>query len=95
MIAVADNDNAVVPTEGKLMRIYVFTSKSRENLRAFTNDMAGENLPRQFAPWHADGPVAANEDFPYRFARDQIEKAIDDSGFQLWRLKSKDEAKAE
>ena len=77
------------------MRIYVFTSKSTKNLRAFTNDMSGDNLPQQLAPWHADGPVAPNEDFPHRFARDRIEKAIDESGFQLWRLKlkSKDKVK--
>ena len=72
------------------MRIYTFTSKSKENLRAFTNDMSGSNLPQQFAPWRANGPVAADEKFPFRLSRDDIEKAIDESGFQLWRLKSKD-----
>jgi hypothetical protein len=85
--------NVAVSSEGGQMRIYVFTSKSTKNLRAFTNDMSGNNLPRQFSPWHADGPIAPNEDSPHRFARDRIEKAIDESGFQLWRLKLKSKEK--
>jgi hypothetical protein len=89
----ADNDNAVAPIEGGPMRIYVFTSKSKKNLRAFTDDMSGGKLPQQFAPWRANGMIATKEEFPYRFARDQIEKSITDSGFQLWRLKLKSEEK--
>jgi hypothetical protein len=89
------NDNAAVPTEGGPMRIYVFTSKSKKNLRAFTDDTTGGKLPQQFGPWRANGMIAAKEEFPYRFARDQIEKSIADSGFQLWRLKLKSEEKAD
>lgn len=98
MIAMAhppDNDNVVAPTEGGHMRIYVFTSKSKTNLRAFTDDMTGGKLPQQFAPWRANGMIPAHEEFPYRFARDQIEQSIADSGFQLWRLKMKSEEKAD
>lgn len=89
----ADNDNAIAATEGETMRIYVFTSKSKKNLRAFTDDMTGGKLPQQFAPWRANGMIAAKEEFPYRFARNQIEKSISDAGFQLWRLKVKTEEK--
>lgn len=98
MIAMAsppDNDNTVAPNEVGQMRIYVFTSKSKTNLRAFTDDMTGGKLPQQFAPWRANGMVAANEAFPYRFARGQIEKSITDSGFQLWRFKMKSKEKAD
>ena len=77
------------------MRIYVFTSKTKKNLRAFTDDMTGGKLPQQFGPWHANGAISANEEFPYRFARDQIEKSVTDSGFQLWRLKLKSKEKAD
>lgn len=86
----ADNDNSQYSEEANSMRIYVFTSESKENLRAFTNDISGKSLPQQFAPWRANGPVAPDDEFPFRFARDDIEKAIDVSGFQLWRLKQKD-----
>ena len=76
------------------MRIYVFTSKASKNLRAFTNDMSGNNLPQQFSPWQSNGPIAPDEEFPFRLARNQIEKAIDEAGFQLWRVKLKTEGKS-
>jgi hypothetical protein len=90
-----DNDNVVAPTAGESMRIYIFTSKAKKNLRAFTDDMSGGKLPRQFAPWHANGAIATGRELPHRFPRDQVEKSIADSGFQLWRLKSKNEEKAD
>jgi len=95
MAKASANDNAAVPTESGSMHIYVFTSKSKKNLRAFTDDMTGGKLPQQFGPWRANGKIATKEEYPYRFARDQIEKSIVDSGFQLWRLKLKNEAKAD
>lgn len=71
------------------MQIYVFTSKSKTNLRAFTDDMTGDKLPQQFGPWLENGVIATNDEIPYRFARQEIEQSIADSGFQLWRLKTK------
>jgi hypothetical protein len=96
MAAMADNDNVVAPTAGAPMRIYVFTSKTKKDLRAFTDDRSGGKLPRQFGPWHAKGTVATGQELPYRFPRDQVEKSIAGSGFQLWRLKpKKNEEKAD
>jgi hypothetical protein len=71
------------------MRIFVFKSGANENLRAFAADLAGVSLPSQFRPWHAVGSIAADADPPHQLSRKHIEEAINDQGFQLWRLKPK------
>ena len=71
------------------MRIFVFKSETKQELRAFTDDVAGSRLPSQFAPWTATGVIAQDKEIPYRFSRDKVEKAISDNGFQLWRFKAK------
>jgi hypothetical protein len=71
------------------MRIFVFRSEANENLRAFAGDLDGSKLPSQFQPWHAVGSIAADRDPPHQLSRKQIEKAIKDQGFQLWRIKPK------
>ena len=93
MANLADNDNVVVSSLGEPMRIYIFTSKAKKNLRAFTDDMSGGKLPPQFGPWHANGAIATGRELPYRFPRQRVEKSIADSGFQLWRLKPKSKEK--
>jgi hypothetical protein len=75
------------------MRLYVFKSDASGELRAFAGDMAGTKLPERFRPWHAVGAVAPGAAPPHGLSREDIEKAIEAQGFQLWRLKSK--AKAE
>ena len=84
-------DHVGIPIESSPMRIYVFTSKTQKNLRAFTDDMSGAKLPPQLGPWRANGAIAADEKSPYRLARNQIEKSINGEGFQLWRVKVKSE----
>ena len=69
------------------MRIYVFKSDAKRELRAFTDDLVGSKLPVQFAPWHTTGAIAPGKELPHGFARAPIEKAIHDLGFQIWRLK--------
>jgi hypothetical protein len=71
------------------MRIYVFKSETSGGLRAFAGDLAGRNLPDQFRPWHAAGVIGDNDEPPHKLSRDEIEKAIDVHGFQLWRMKPK------
>jgi hypothetical protein len=84
-----DNDNLLVqPVDGP-MRIYVFKSEANVRLRAFAGDLRGSRLPDQFGPWRAVGAVAPDKDPPYAFPRDQIEKSINEQGFQLWRLRPK------
>jgi hypothetical protein len=34
------------------MRIYIFKSDGKRELRAFAGDIAGSKLPEQFRPWH-------------------------------------------
>jgi hypothetical protein len=74
------------------MRIYIFKSESRKDLRAFAGDSAGSKLPQQHGPWTAIGVVRPEADPPHKFPRTSIEQAIDGDGFQLWRLKAKEEA---
>jgi hypothetical protein len=74
------------------MRLYVFKSDANGGLRAFAADMVGSRLPERFRPWHAVGAVARDAAPPYGLSRDDIEKAIDAQGFQLWRLKAKAKA---
>jgi hypothetical protein len=78
--------------KGNAMRIYVFKSETNK-LRAFAGDVGGDKLPEQFRPWHAVGVIRDGDDPPYKLSRDEIEKAIDDQGFQLWRMKPKGMAK--
>ena len=70
------------------MRIYVFKSDMQPGLRAFAGDLAGSQLPNQFRPWHVIGVIGPEKDPPHALPRATIEKAIADSGFQLWRKKA-------
>ena len=76
------------------MRIYIFKSETRKELRAFADDLAGSKLPQQHGPWTATGVVRPEGDLPHKFSRVAIERAINAEGFQLWRLSVKAEAPA-
>jgi hypothetical protein len=69
------------------MRLYIFKSAAKGELRAFTADVAGSKLPAQFRPWHAVGVVVSEKEPPHRLSRQHIETEIDRHGFQLWRMK--------
>ena len=71
------------------MRLYVFKSDASGELRAFAGDITGSRLPERYRRWHAVGAVGPDAAPPYGLSREGIEKAIDDRGFQLWRLKPK------
>ena len=68
------------------MRIYIFKSETRKDLRAFAGDLAGSRLPQNHGPWTATGAIGPDSAPPYNFSRDAIQEAIDAEGFQLWRL---------
>jgi hypothetical protein len=74
------------------MRIYIFKSEARDELRAFAGDPMGSKLPQQHGPWTATGVVGADKAPPHNLSRDEIEEAIEVEGFQLWRLVKKTEA---
>lgn len=76
------------------MRIYIFKSEARPGLRAFAGEPAGSGLPQQHGPWTAIGVVRSEADPPHKFSRASIERAIEGSGFQLWRLTAKAETPA-
>jgi hypothetical protein len=69
------------------MRFYIFKSEVTKDLRAFAGDVSGSKLPGQHAPWTATGVVAAEARPPHNLSRETIEEAIENEGFQLWRLK--------
>jgi hypothetical protein len=60
--------------------------RRQRELRAFAGDIAGSKLPEQFRPWHSVAAVGPDKD-PPNLSRNEIERAIAASGFQLWRLK--------
>ena len=56
------------------MRIFIFTSEASPDLRAFSGDLGGEDLPDQFQPWRAIGSVAPDRDPPHNLSGDTIEQ---------------------
>jgi hypothetical protein len=70
------------------VRIFIFKSAASNGLQAFAGDAGGTKLPRKHGPWHAIGVIRDDKDPPHSFSRASIEKAIDETGFQLWRLKA-------
>jgi len=84
------NDEDPAAKERGAMRIFIFKSEASPNLGAFSGDPAGLQLPSQFKPWRVVGAIAPNRNPPYKLSRDVIEAAINDRGFQLFRLSKKD-----
>jgi hypothetical protein len=74
--------------ERRSMNIYIFKSEANRDLRAFSGDQGGQNLPKQFRPWHAVGVVKPDSAPPNNLSRDVIEKSLANDGFQLWKLKN-------
>jgi len=72
------------------MRLFIFKSEASPDLRAFGSDLVGSRLPVQFKPWRAIGAVAPDREPPHNLSRDVIEAAINDRGYQLWRMSKKD-----
>jgi hypothetical protein len=86
----ADIDNNVTLERATAMRLFIFKSEPKPELRAFGGDLTGSQLPKQFGPWHAIGAVAPDRDPPHELSREVIETAIKTQGFQLWRMSKKD-----
>ena len=75
------------------MRIYIFKSEAKKELRAFAGDTIGSKLPENHGPWTVTGAIGPDNVPPHKLSRDAIEKAIAAEGFQLWRLSKKTEAR--
>jgi hypothetical protein len=56
------------------MRIYIFKSETRKDLRAFAGDLAGSRLPQNHGPWTATGAIGPDSAPPYNFSRDAIQE---------------------
>jgi len=67
--------------------IYTFKSTQHDGMFAFAGDEDGTRLPERHGPWKAQGNTLPHQALPHRFSRDQIELAIANEGFQLWRMK--------
>jgi hypothetical protein len=71
------------------MRIFIFKSEASPALRAFGADLVGTRLPKQFSPWRVIGAVAPDREPPHNLSRQVIESALNDCGYQLWRMSKK------
>ena len=69
--------------EGPAMRIYIFKSETRKELRAFAGDPMGSKLPQNHGPWIVTGVVGPDKAPPHSFSRNEIEEAIEAEGFHL------------
>src|SRR5882757_1836971 len=67
--------------------IYRFSSSVTTGLFAFAGDAEGSMLPEKHGPWETKGGIRPGEPIPHRLDRETVERAIDDHGFQLWRMK--------
>ena len=50
------------------MRIYIFKSETRKDLRAFAADLAGSKLPKNHGPWTATGAIGPDNAPPHNLA---------------------------
>jgi len=73
----------------KVLRIFIYKSEAKDDLRAFAAALDGSGLPAHLGPWHGIGVVRPELDPPFGLSRDVIEKAIAKQGFQLFRVKPK------
>src|SRR3954447_11624658 len=90
---------------GAFMRIFMFKSRPKPSLRAFAGESTGARLPAKYGPWDATGVIRPDKDPPpvtgpnkpppHKFARADIEAAINGEGFQLWVTKPMVKAEAE
>jgi len=69
------------------MKLYIFRSETKTELRAFCADGGGMKLPDRFKPWRAIGVVRPGTAPPHNLPRTEIEKSIESQGFQLWRMR--------
>jgi hypothetical protein len=69
-----------------MMMIYKFASDAPNRLLAFSGDAAGASLPPQHGPWKPVGDVGPDEEIPHRLDRKSIEQAIEEHGYQMWRV---------
>jgi hypothetical protein len=71
-----------------MMRLFMFASRTKPDLRAFAGEATGGRLPDKYAPWDATGVVRPERTPPHGFSRATIEAAIDAQGYQLWRTRA-------
>jgi hypothetical protein len=73
------------------MRIYIFKSDTKPDLRAFAGDVVGSTLPENHGPWTVTGIIGPSSPPPHNISRSVLEEAIGTRGFQLWRFTKKAE----
>jgi hypothetical protein len=70
-----------------MSKIYTFASEAPNELFAFASDQSGSSLPEKHGPWKSIGDIGPRDEIPHRLNRRSIEKAIDEHGYQMWRMK--------
>ncbi len=69
--------------------IFKFSSSVTTGLFAFAGERSGARLPEKHGPWVSSGNVRPSEAVPHKLDRETIERAIDDHGYQLWRMRKR------
>ena len=72
-----------------MMRIFIFKSRSENDLYGATQDKTGANLPEKFGPWSFhSGPHEWNADDEPRIGVNAIEglSVIQEKGYYLWKV---------
>jgi hypothetical protein len=69
------------------MKIWTFASDAPSRLLAFSGDRTGSSLPERHGPWKSVGEIGPNEKVQHGLDRKQIEQAIQEHGYQMWRMK--------
>jgi hypothetical protein len=70
-----------------MSKIYTFASDAPSHLFAFAADQTGSSLPEQHGPWKSTGNIGPRDAIPHKFDRHAIEQAINEHGYQMWRMK--------
>jgi len=63
---------------------YVFRSDANPDLRGFTDDAAGENLPAESGPWTLIQQVGPDEPWTFNVGRAIVSAGILENGFLVW-----------
>src|SRR5690349_16083508 len=63
---------------------YVFQSGSAPDLRAFTEDASGDNLPSDEGPWILAQRIGPDDHWAVNISRAAVAAGIVENGFYLW-----------
>jgi hypothetical protein len=92
-VADFDTQHPIRPPERRqnMPVIFKFASSATDGLFAFTGDRLGAKLPKKHGPWVSKGNVKPQQPIPHRLDRGTVESAIEERGYQMWRMKKRED----